>query len=171
MRAWDAHEGELRGWLRKHLPDASDAEDMLQELFLKALRHRERFCEFDDARAWLFRVARNALTDRLRLAKPFVELPADLAEDLDETPAVASLSRCLPRALSELTAEDRAIIEACDLGTMTQRAYAEGLGISLAATKSRLLRARRRLRERLTEACQVHFDDRGQVCCFVPRDD
>jgi RNA polymerase sigma-70 factor (ECF subfamily) len=52
----------------------------------------------------------------------------------------------------------------------TVRAYAEANGLTLAAAKSRLLRARKRLRERLIENCQVRFDEAGQVCCHQPRD-
>ena len=43
------------------------------------------------------------------------------------------------------------------------------LGLSLPAAKSRVQRARLRLRAQLAEACQVTFDDKGKVCCFVPR--
>ena len=42
-------------------------------------------------------------------------------------------------------------------------------GLSLPGAKSRVQRARQRLREQLSAACQVKFDGAGQVCCFVPR--
>jgi RNA polymerase sigma-70 factor, ECF subfamily len=46
--------------------------------------------------------------------------------------------------------------------------YAKARGLKLPTVKSRLQRARRRLREHMTGACQVQFDDSG-VCCHVPR--
>jgi RNA polymerase sigma-70 factor (ECF subfamily) len=58
----------LRGWLRHRLGNAVDADDMLQDLFIKALRQGERFCAIDNARAWLFEAGRNALADRMRLS-------------------------------------------------------------------------------------------------------
>lgn len=169
MNAWETHESELRHWLRGRLSNAHDAEDMLQELFLKAMRQDRKFCEIDNARAWLFEVARNALADRLRLKKTEVELPDDLAAEHEETPAVESLAACLPRALSELSEEDREAITRCDLEGMTQEDYAQLKGLTLPGAKSRVQRARRRLRKHLTEACQVKFDAAGKVCCFVPR--
>jgi RNA polymerase sigma-70 factor (ECF subfamily) len=169
MRAWDSHEAELRGWLRGRLGNAHDAEDLLQDLFLKALRQDRKFCEIANARAWLFEVARNAVTDRMRLKKEQVELPDDLAADHDEPAAVASLAACLPRALSELPEEDREAITRCDLEGMTQEDYAHLKGLTLPGAKSRVQRARKRLREHLTEACQVKFDAAGKACCFVPR--
>jgi RNA polymerase sigma-70 factor (ECF subfamily) len=169
MSAWNHHESELRRWLRGRLGNAPDAEDMLQDLFLKALRQDRKFCEIANARAWLFEVARNAVADRLRLKKEQVELPDDLAAVHEEIPAVESLAACLPRALSELSEEDRDAITRCDLEGMTQEEYAQLKGMSLPGAKSRVQRARRRLREHLTEACQVKFDAAGKVCCFVPR--
>ena len=77
--AWTLHEAELRGWARHKLGNTTDAEDLLQDLFLKALRQGEQFCSVQNARAWLFEVARNTLADRLRVARHTVELPDDLA--------------------------------------------------------------------------------------------
>ena len=77
LSAWSAHEGELRGYLRHWMRNADDAEDLLQEVFLKALRQGGRFCDIENARAWLFQVARNALADRLRVAREQVPLPSD----------------------------------------------------------------------------------------------
>jgi len=59
--AWTAHEPELRGWLRHRLGNPAEADDLMQDLFLKALRQGERFCSVRNARAWLFEVARNTL--------------------------------------------------------------------------------------------------------------
>lgn len=167
--AWDQHERELRGWLRSRLGNPHDAEDMLQDLFLKAMRQDRKFCEIANARAWLFEVARNAMADRLRLKKEEVELPDDLTAEQEDVPAVESLAACLPRALSELSEEDRDAITRCDLEGMTQEDYAHLKGLSLPGAKSRVQRARKRLREHLSQACQVKFDATGKICCFVPR--
>ena len=169
MTAWHRHEAELRAWLRGRLGNTQDAEDMLQDLFLKALRQDKKFCEIGNARAWLFEVARNALADRLRLRKEQVELPDDLADETDEPIPVDTLAQCLPRALAELSDDDRDALTLCDLNDMNQAAYAKLRGLSLSAAKSRVQRARKRLREHLANVCQVRFDETGNVCCFVPR--
>jgi len=169
MRAWHENEGELRGWLRKRCGNAVDAEDALQELFLKALRQGDRFCEITNARAWLFEVARNALADRLRLSRDMVELPSDLATPVEESAAVDGLAACLPRVLTELAPDDREAITLCDLGGMPQEEFARLRGLSLPAAKSRVQRARKRLRERLLSACRVSLDGAGHVRDFVRR--
>lgn len=67
--------------------------------------------------------------------------------------------------MSELKAEDADVLRHCDMTGTTQRAYAEQQGLSLAAVKSRLLRARQRLRDRMALVCRVRFDpEDGRVC-------
>jgi RNA polymerase sigma-70 factor (ECF subfamily) len=169
LAAWDRHEHELLGYLRHRVHGAAEAEDLLQEVFLKALRQGQAFCAVDNARAWLFQVARNAVVDHLRGTKAHVALPDELANPESPVEAVDGLTHCLPRVLAELSAEDRVAITLCDIDGLTQQALAERLGLSLPGAKSRVQRARARLRERLIEACQVRFDETGRVCCFTPR--
>lgn len=167
--AWQAHERELRGFLKHQLPDGHAAEDMLQDVFVKAMRQGQGFCSLDNPRAWLFQVARNAVIDRARVAKH--DVPLDDAEPVLQAPMaetlepVDALAGCVDRVISELAPEDAAILQACDIRGQTQREYAEEHGLSLPAAKSRLLRARQRMRDRLTTACRVDFDpDDGRVC-------
>jgi len=169
-RAWREHGAEIRRFLLHRTGDEADADDLLQELFIRALRHGSAFCQLDAPRAWLFHVARNLLIDRLRLSKVQVPLPDDLSADPEpEMRPVDELSQCIPRVLSELSREDREAIVLCDLQGMTQQAYAQQSGLTLAAAKSRVQRARARLQARMITACQVSFDGTGAVCCFVPR--
>jgi RNA polymerase sigma-70 factor (ECF subfamily) len=171
--AWQAHEGELRGYLRHRLGDDDAADDVLQDVFVKAMRHGIGFCTLDNPRAWLFQVARHALVDRARTAPP----TEALGDRVDDTPApvaeplapVDGLAGCLARALGELSVDDAAILRACDLQGQTLRAFAIAQGLSLPAAKSRLLRARQRLRQRIATACQVRFEADGSVAGHVPR--
>jgi RNA polymerase sigma-70 factor (ECF subfamily) len=169
MTAWHEHEAELRGWLRHRLGNAVDAEDLLQDVFLKAVRQGEGFCAIGNARAWLYEVARNALVDRLRLARNTVELPEDLSAETEEAAAVDSLVACLPRVLSELGPEDREAITLCDLEGLPQEEYARRKGLSLPGAKSRVQRARKRLRDQLTLVCQVRLNAAGHVSDFARR--
>jgi RNA polymerase sigma-70 factor (ECF subfamily) len=169
IHAWHHHEGELRRWLVSRMGNADDAEDLLQDVFEKAMLQGERFCSIDNARAWLFRVTRNALIDRYRMQRDQVELPENMTAAEDESEAVDELSECLPRVLSELSDEDREVITLCDLDGMSQQRYAQIKGVSLPAAKSRIQRARKRMRQHLESGCQVQLNDAGNVCCFVPR--
>ncbi len=171
VRAWQSHERELLRYLARRMAGQGAAEDVLQEVFVKAMREGAGFCAIGQPRAWLFQVARTTLIDHVRRAKPTVECPNDLpAIDPDERAPVDELDACLARNLAELSAADRDILRACDLKNQTVRDFAARNRLGLAAAKSRLLRARRRLRDALVQNCRVRFDESGKVCCHVPRD-
>lgn len=167
--AWTAHEPELRGWLRHRLGNPAEADDLLQDLFLKALRQGDRFCSIQNPRAWLFEVARNTLADKLRVSRNMVDLPDDLPEPAIELDTVDTLAACLPRVLSELSDSDREAITLCDLQGMPQAEFAAAQNLSLSAAKSRIQRARLHLKDRMKVACQVQFDTDGHVLDFLPR--
>ena len=169
-QGWNRHAAELRSWLCRQLSNAQDAEDVMQDLFLKALRQGDRFCQVADPRAWLFQAARNALIDRFRLKRNIAELTDDLAAaEVPAAETIDALSACLPRVLAELDASDRDVLLRCDLEGMAQKAYAAQTGLSLSAVKSRLLRARKRLRQQLIASCKVRLDASGHVDDFSPR--
>lgn len=165
--AWRAHEREILAFLSHRLPDRDAAEDVLQDIFVKAIRAGQGFCVLENPRAWLFQVARTTVIDRFRTTHLHEELTPEVinctAGAADAAPPVATLAGCIARALDALQPTDAAILRACDLNGETQAAYARRHGQSLAAVKSRLLRARQRLRERLVEACEVRFDAQGRV--------
>ena len=169
LQAWRAHEAELLGFLRHQLGDPHRAEDLLQEVFLKAMRQGQRFCEVEQPRAWLFQVARNSLIDDVRRQRATDSLNAELeAPAPDEGSPVDALAECIERNLPQLDPADQDVLRRCDLDGWRQQDYADRSGLTLTATKARLRRARTRLRALLIDRCGVRFDDRGAVCCAVP---
>ncbi len=170
LNAWTNHEAELRRYLRSRLPDTAVAEDLLQDTFLKALAEGSRFCQLESSRAWLFRVAKNRLIDYHRSHRAHEAIVGDLPESpAAETAVVDDLSQCLPRALTELSPADSEVIRLCDMEGISQVEYARLKGLSPAGAKSRIQRARKRLKSHLKRACQVRYDEAGKVCCFTPR--
>lgn len=167
--AWRAHEQELRLYLAHRLGERAAAEDLLQDIFVKAIRQGADFCQLANARAWLFQVTRNALVDYQRLKKDHAELPDDIPAPESHTEPVDALAECLGRVLQELPEEESDIIRQCDLNGVKQQTYADSRGLSLSAAKSRLLRARGRMREAMTVNCQVRFDGAGRVESHIPR--
>ncbi len=167
-RAWNLHESELRHFLLGRAKDPCLAEDLLQDVFVKALAENDSFCTLDNTRAWLFRVTRNRLIDFHRTQKNHEEVPEDTAEIKPATEPVVNLSKCLPSALKNLSPEDQEIIELCDLDGMHQADYATLKQLSTAAAKSRIQRARKHLKTQLKIACKIVFDEQGNVCCFDP---
>ena len=166
--AWQAYERDLIQFLIHQTGQNSQAQDLLQEVFLKAMKQGTKFCALENPRAWLFQVARTTLIDHNRRSAPWYELPEDLPESLPDKPApVVELDQCIARNIPRLSEQDRCIIECCDLHGQTVKLFAEQHHLSLAAAKSRLLRARQKLRTALIQNCGVRFDEQGQVCCHI----
>ncbi len=145
-------------WLAR---DETEAEDLVQEAFSKALRGFASFTPGTDFRAWIFRILRNTfLTSRTGLTSRMTESLEDEEEGLSvavtwETPeslALASATReALQSALERLPVEHREVVLLCDVEEMKYKEIAEVLGIPIGTVMSRVARARKSLRRLLTE--------------------
>ncbi|MGY5450533.1 sigma-70 family RNA polymerase sigma factor [Agarivorans sp. MS3-6] len=173
LDTWHLTESELYYWLLKQSANQDIAFDLLQETFLRALQQKKAFCDIKNQRSWLFRVARNLYVDMLRQSKRLSYddglLLSAYADTTEEQPVVDSLAQCLPIALKQLSPADQNIIEACDLKGMAQQQFANQHGLSLSATKSRIQRARNKLKLTLKKQCQIRLDEQQRVCCYVPK--
>lgn len=165
--AWRAHERELHAFLLAETRDPAQADDLLQDVFLKALRAGQHFCTLESPRGWLFQVTRHAVIDHHRLRKPIVDALDTVAAHEPSIAPVDALADCLNEALQALGADDRDVLQRCDIDGETQRAYAEAHGLTLPAVKARVQRARQRLRAQLIAHCGVRFDAAGHVCCHT----
>lgn len=164
INAWAESESLLYHWLLKQTQDRHETEDIIQEVFLKAMRNSKRFCSLQDGQSWLFKMTKNQFIDHWR-RKVDTEDIGSLETPADIPPVMEQLQICLPRVLPKLSNNERHIIEACDLNGMTQAKYADAYHLSLPATKTRLRRARLELKQKLITECQVSQNSSG-VCCF-----
>lgn len=158
--AYDAHGPELFRLCLRGLGDRGQAEDAVQEVFVRAWRHRQRY---DPAvaslRTWLFAIARNVVVDaqRARAVRPvLVEddggAPAQVPDHADQV-----LSRLRLRAeLGRLSADHRAAVEQIAVLGRSSREVAAELGTSESTVRSRLFYGLRNLRAALHEEGQLH---------------
>lgn len=170
MSAWSEHGQPLRHWLKAKSHDEALTEDLLQEVFIRAMLKDAEFCDINNPRAWFYRVANNLLIDYSR-KKRLDPLEQDIEQETNSEAVIDTLTQCLGRVLTELPEPDRQVIKACDIHGMTQQEYANQHGLTLPAVKSRLLRARGKLKRQLMTSCKVKLDANQQVCCFTPRDE
>jgi RNA polymerase sigma-70 factor, ECF subfamily len=137
-------------WLTQ---DRSEAEDLVQETYAKALRGFGSFEPGTNFRAWIYRILRNSfLTSRSGLkAKTSVELEEEAMPVASETPESILLQRAdwelVQRGLEQLPVAQREILLLCDVEEMSYQEIAGTIGIPMGTVMSRLSRARRALRE------------------------
>ena len=137
----------------------ADAEDLVQETYLKALKGFVSFQQGTNFRAWMYRILRNTfLTSRSGL-KVKMTVPLDREEDAigrpSETPEAVLLARAdqqmVQSALEHLPVPFREVIVLCDVEEMSYQEIAEIVGIPIGTVMSRLSRARKSMRELLVE--------------------
>ena len=150
----------------KMVGNAQDAEDILQETFIKAFNNIEKFQGRSKLSTWLYRIAVNESLMLLRKQKKHIEeLDAGVQKDdgdiiprqiidwccIPEKELMNSESRRhLKSAISKLSEANRAAFVLRDVQGLSTRDAAEALDITESAVKIRLMRARMQLREELT---------------------
>ena len=152
-----------------------DAEDVLQEAFLKAYEHLSGFQGASKFYTWIVRIAVNESLMKLRKRKGdrFVSLdePVETGEDMvkreiavwEDNPeqrySREEMQQILDDAVESLKPDFRTVFMLRDIEELSTEETAETLGISVPAVKSRLLRARLALREKLTRQFKRKGDD------------
>ena len=132
--------------------NAHDAEDLVQEAFLRAYRAFDSFRPGSNARAWLHTILQRVRTDafRRRRRRPeTVELSGDGPAAAPSQDALASGREDLERALRELPEAFRAAVVLRDIQELTYAEIAEALGVPVGTVMSRIHRGRTLLREAL----------------------
>jgi len=135
-----------------------EAEDLTQDTFLQAWRRRGNLRDAGAARAWLFTIARNLWSDRLRRKGRRPALVEPLQED-HQSPVVAADRKLIARedvgrvleAMDSLPARQREVLHLHVCDELSLGEIAAVLGISVDAAKANLCEARKRLRRRFRE--------------------
>ncbi|MGD0682236.1 MAG: RNA polymerase sigma factor [Terracidiphilus sp.] len=133
------------------LRNAADAEDAVQETFVRVLRHRETLAEVRDQRVWLIRIVWNVVLDRKRRMKtrPETDDVAELARVLpaeglsaEERAVAAQHHAQVLGCVEQLPAKEREVLMLSAFEELTSVEIATVLGISESSVRSRLFRAR-----------------------------
>ncbi|MFF4651387.1 RNA polymerase sigma factor [Streptomyces sp. NPDC001380] len=145
----------LHGYFARRAPAAAD--DLLSEVWLQAFAARRTFdVSRGSARVWLFGVARNVLAGHIRRAGRDGGAPAPAPSDpwqaVDQRLDAAALAPALHRALAELPADERELVLLVAWEELTPTEAAAVVGVPAGTARSRLHRARNRMRERLASS-------------------
>jgi RNA polymerase sigma-70 factor (ECF subfamily) len=152
-----------------------DAEDVLQEAFLKAYSNLDNFQGNSKFYTWLVRITVNEALMKLRKRKTDRSVSLDEQLDTGEDTVIREIAvwdgtpeqrysqeeirEILDREIASLEPIYRSVFQLRDVDELSTEETAEALGISIPAVKSRLLRARLQLREKLTRFFQRKGDD------------
>jgi RNA polymerase sigma-70 factor (ECF subfamily) len=167
---WDQFHTRLRRFIASRLPDDDDADDILQDVFVRIHTNLERVRDVDKLESWVYQIARNSIIDYYRSRRPGASLPELPVEDEHPEPdAAESMAPYLREIVQSLPEPYREALLLTDYQGLSQKELAERLGISFPGAKSRVQRARQKVRDILLACCHFEFDVRGMVCCYRER--
>lgn len=167
----------LRAFVSRRVRNAADVDDILQETFLRIHRHLAEVRGEDRLAAWVFQVARSAMVDHYRRQRPGEALSEEHeppAPNVAGSPASAGeleeLAGCLAPMVDSLPPPDREAIDLSEIKGLTQREASAHAGVTLSGMKSRVQRARRKLKAMLLDCCRIELDRRGGIVGHEPRE-
>jgi RNA polymerase sigma-70 factor, ECF subfamily len=168
----------IRRYLAR-LAGEQEADDLLQETFIKVERGLERFRGESQLSTWIYRIATNTVLDRMRSASfrqdshlkrvdpPDAEdveemadcdpLSGEKALALERQCVKSEMNSCLLSYIESLPESYRTVLLLSDLEELGNREIAEILGVTLETIKIRLHRARAKLREELLSHCEFYW--------------
>lgn len=159
----------LKSFVVGRVSDADTAEDILQDVYLKIHSNIDGLRESDRLESWVYQITRNAIIDYYRRARPQDELSDSLAAPPDDEPdAVSQLASSLKGMLNCVPEKYRQALELTELQGLSQVELATRLDISVSGAKSRVQRAREKLKEAFLDCCHFEFDRLGRVVDYHP---
>jgi RNA polymerase sigma-70 factor (ECF subfamily) len=170
---WETFHDPLFQFIRKRVPDEETAEDLLQDVFLKIHQQIESLKEAKKLESWIYQITRHAIIDyyrskrsTVRLEEPEVlQLPMELPDD----DIVSELFPSVRVMVNSLPEQDRQALVLTEYQGLTQKEFGERLGLSFSGAKSRVQRARERLKQQLLACCHFELDRRKHIIDYQPR--
>ena len=168
---WEQFSQQLKNFILKRVNDRQDAEDILQDVFLKI--HLNIHSLRDDERllSWLYQITRNTIIDHYRTQRPTdsplneESIPVWSPEPL----AVNEIANGLKDFITELPEKYQQALMMTEFNNMSQKELANHLSLSVSGAKSRVQRGRALLKQNLEDCCQFEFDRYGHLIDYTPR--
>jgi RNA polymerase sigma-70 factor (ECF subfamily) len=163
---WQALSGEMRVFLRSRLPGDSDADDVLQDVFVKVIESIGSLRAADRVESWVYQIARNALADfyRRRKLQPVYAIENVPATNHEDGSILnRAVGAWMSSMIDQLPETFRDSVRMYEIERVSQSDIAEYLKISLSAAKSRIQRGRQELEKLLLGCCKLELDRRGNI--------
>ena len=155
-----------------------EAEDLAQEVFIKAGQSLDAFRKEAQVSTWLYRIATNAAIDRMRQpgfrretdCSPIEPELAGDGQSLENEALRRAANECIRGVIDSLPENYRAPLILSELQGLTNQQIAEVLELSLDVVKVRLHRGKAKLKQELQSYCQFSRDERNELTCDPKRD-
>ncbi|WMX13763.1 MULTISPECIES: RNA polymerase sigma factor SigZ [unclassified Aureispira] len=165
---WDDFQAQLLGFIKKRVQSSFDAEDILQDIFLKIHLNIETLREQNRLTTWVYRITRHAIIDYYRKKKQLqslegIEPKGGAINWLEQQQPDFYFTKCLMPLIEELPPKYREAFIKTELEGISQKEYAEQAGLSYSGAKSRVQRAKNQLKMLFIRCCNISTDVYGNV--------
>lgn len=171
---WEEFNIPLTKFIKKRIPREQDAEDVLQDIFIKIHNNHQSLINEQKVHNWIYTIARNEVVDYYRRKNrdfKFADFPEDLTEELNEDLSFnGEISDCLKVMVERLPKKYKEAIMLTEFNNVTQKELSQRIGISLSGAKSRVQRGREKIKEMLLECCHFELDHRGNIIDYKHKD-
>jgi RNA polymerase sigma-70 factor (ECF subfamily) len=145
-------------FLQKRVGSKAEAEDILQEAFVRSVEHKDELRDEGSLVSWFYRTLRNAVIDRHRRrgasARALELLAAEMADETTPPQEVVETAcACVKRLSTALRPEYAQALERVELAGLSMKEYADEVGITPNNAAVRVHRARAALKERVMKSC------------------
>ncbi|XOV78796.1 MAG: sigma-70 family RNA polymerase sigma factor [Aestuariibacter sp.] len=169
--AFSGLQSSLRAFIKRRVSDEVVAEDILQDIFVKALSAQQSGRGIDNLSGWLFTTARNTIVDFYRSKRAH---PEEVDEDIpaitesEQLALHTEFATCIEKFIDTLPAIYRETLRATEIERKTQVEVSRSHNVSLSAIKSRASRGRAMLKQKLLDCCEIEVSD-GYVSDYVKK--
>lgn len=167
---WQEYRTNLYHFILKRVENHSVAEDIVQDVLLKAYQKQDSLKDTGKLRNWFFQIARNSVIDYYRSRRQSDPLPNEFGDENEtiQNDAEIELAACLEPFIKKLPDHYRRAIRLSELEGLTQREVASSLGVTVSGAKSRIQRGRKILESMFLTCCKIELDSRGELMEYTP---
>ena len=164
-QSWQDSSQELLRYIVSKIHIKEDAEDILQDVYIKTIQKVATLRPDTNLNAWLYTVTKNAINDyfRLKQRKPMDELGDNQLSDSVSENSKNDGFCCLDPHINELPEKYRQVIILSEIEGKKHQEIADTLNLSLSAIKSRVVRGREMLKDKFISCCKYHVNDEGKL--------
>lgn len=171
---WNKFSSDLLIFIKSKISNESDAEDILQEVFVKIFKKVDSLKEVSKIKSWLYTITRNTIIDYYRRGKDSLldqESMQQLTDNLEEESNMNDeVADCLKSMIFKLPDKYKEVYEKYENEGLKHKEIAEELDISVSTSKVRLLRAKEIFKNNLKKCCHFEVDSYGNILDYKKKD-
>ena len=158
----------LLGFIKSKVNNHEDAEDILQNVFVKVATGVDDLNRKEKLQSWIYTIARNSIVDyyRSNTTQKSIAIEDDISESFSDdeyNDTTKGLDCCLINFVDQLPEEYRNVILDVEMNGLKQKDLTEKYGLAYSSIRSRVQRGRDKLKQLLLECCNIQWDTRGNI--------